>query len=108
MQGLLLAPVDRIPASFEPVRKAVHQLDQLFGKQGVPRLVGLLALALQETAISRFIVGVTSADELQAIVLAAQQASRLEGLKVPEDPGIGAIFLNPARWGELGAGRDGE
>jgi aryl-alcohol dehydrogenase-like predicted oxidoreductase len=102
LQGLLLAPADAIPSQFEPVRGSARALDQLFSVHGLSRLAGLVALAFQETAISRFIVGVTSPDELAAIILAAKEASRVEGLQVPEDTGIDALFLNPARWGELG------
>jgi hypothetical protein len=93
--------VEEIPARFEPIRAAVKQLDKLFADHGLSLLAGLLSVAFREPAISRFIVGVTSRDELSAILLAAEEASRVKGLQVPEGAELEEVFLNPARWGEL-------
>jgi aryl-alcohol dehydrogenase-like predicted oxidoreductase len=101
LQGLLLAPADDIPDRFAPVRAAVRQLDAQFSRQGLSRLEGLLAMAFSHAEIDRFVVGVTSAAELNAIIVASRAASRVKDLQVPALAGIDERLLNPARWGEI-------
>jgi aryl-alcohol dehydrogenase-like predicted oxidoreductase len=100
LQGLLLAPAKDIPWRFAPIRSAVEQLDLLFASRGLGRLEGLLAIAFGQAEIDRFIVGVTSTDELGAILAAAEKAERMEPLEW-DPPVIDAAYLNPARWSEL-------
>jgi aryl-alcohol dehydrogenase-like predicted oxidoreductase len=100
LQGLLLAAAKDIPERFTPIRSAVEQLDSVFDAKGLSRLEGLLALAFRQSEIDRFIVGVTSTDELRAILAAvdrAEDAGRIEW----QPPPLDAVYLNPARWSEL-------
>jgi aryl-alcohol dehydrogenase-like predicted oxidoreductase len=99
LQGLLLA--SEVPDKFAPVQSAALQLDESFGRHGLSRLEGLLGAALGRAEIDRLIVGVTSAQELSAILSAAERAA----VAPPVDldlPWIDPRFLNPARWGDLG------
>lgn len=100
LQGLLLASVDEIPAEFRPLRPAIEKLDTTFSGIGVNRLEGLLAVILSRSEIDRFVVGVTSVVELQAIVAAARRASVVDVALPAIDP-IDPVFLNPSRWSEL-------
>ena len=100
LQGLLLAPTEDIPARFAPIRSAVEQLDSVFAGQRLSRLEGLLALAFQQREIGRYIIGVTSSDELRAILAALEKAEQADPVEwMP--PAIDPVFLNPARWDEL-------
>lgn len=100
LQGLLLAPATDTPDKFAPIRSAVEQLDRVFDARGLSRLEGLLALALSQREIDRFIVGVTSSDELRAIVAAAGKAEQIGTLEW-NPPTLDTAYLNPARWSEL-------
>lgn len=100
LQGLLLAPTTEIPDRFAPIRSAAEQLDSVFARQRLSRLEGLLALAFGQHEIDRFIVGVTSADELRAIVAAVDRAEQVGPLEW-NPPALDPVYLNPARWSEL-------
>ncbi|HEX2673867.1 MAG TPA: aldo/keto reductase [Polyangiaceae bacterium] len=100
LQGLLLLPLDQIPPRFAPVRSALEQLDAEFARRSLSRLEGLLAMTFHYSEITRFIVGVTSAGDLGAIVTAAEQVTTAGPMDVHLPP-IDARYLNPARWPEL-------
>jgi aryl-alcohol dehydrogenase-like predicted oxidoreductase len=102
LQGLLLAPRQEIPERFAPVRAAVERLDAAFSLLGMSRLEGMLAIALAHAEIARFVVGVTSVDELTGIVAAAKRGDFAEPLDIDLPP-IDEIYLDPSRWHELGS-----
>jgi aryl-alcohol dehydrogenase-like predicted oxidoreductase len=102
LQGLLLQPAEKIPDCFAPIREAVVDLDRRFAAAGLGRLEGILAAAFERREITRFVVGVTSAEELRAISLAALRAEGVDArLEIPAYRGLDACYLNPARWAEL-------
>jgi len=100
LQGLMLAPVKNIPQKFAPVGSALEQLDIALVEHGLNRLEGVLAIVLSRSEIDRFVVGVTSTDELGAILAAANRAQSIGPLDV-DLPELDARYLNPARWHEL-------
>lgn len=97
LQGLLLAPVDAIPPRFEPLRSAIERIDKAFAEEGLSRLEGLLASVLTRREIDRVVVGVTSAQELSAIIRAVKRAEDAEALHIDLPP-LDPRYLNPARW----------
>lgn len=101
LQGLLLSPLDQIPPNFAPVRSALAVLDAEFARHGLTRLEGLLAIGLSRNEIARFVVGVTTAIELRAIILAAARVGTMKDLQIASCARIDTLFLNPARWPEL-------
>lgn len=103
LQGLLLQQPAAIPKRFGPVRDAVEDLDERFRKEGLSRLEGILAAAFARPEISRFICGVTSRVELNAIVVAAQTDHMIKGRNpIPTYRGFDPRYLDPRRWPELG------
>jgi aryl-alcohol dehydrogenase-like predicted oxidoreductase len=103
LQGLLLQDVTAIPARFGPLREAVREMVAVFDDSGLSRLEGILAMAFARPEISHFIVGVTSAAELDAILLAGKTASGVQSPPIlPKWRYLGSRHLNPARWAELG------
>lgn len=100
LQGLLLAPAEDIPTKFGPVRSAVKQMDRTFATHGLSRMEGLLALALAQRAVDRFIVGVTTAAELETIVRAARRAADIAPFDLDLPP-IDPRYLDPSRWADL-------
>lgn len=101
LQGLLLADPCTIPEQLAPIASVVAELDRLCAKAGLSRLQAILAFASRQDAISRFVVGVTNAYELQGIILAAERAELVKDFQVPQFFGIDPGLLNPARWSEL-------
>jgi aryl-alcohol dehydrogenase-like predicted oxidoreductase len=104
LQGLLLQDAQAIPARFGPLREAIAALHASFREAGLSPLEGILAQAFARPEIARFVVGVTSVAELDAILLAGEKAA---GVKAPLNPStssgdLDALYLNPARWTELG------
>ena len=72
------------------------------GKTELTRLEGLLAMTMQRSEIARLVVGVTSEQELSAIVGAAEKAGKGGPLEIANPPVVDTRFLNPSRWSELG------
>lgn len=103
LQGLLLQPPANIAPKFGALADAVAQLRAAGATAGLDPLETVLALAFKRPEIDRFICGVTSAQELRAIVRAAR---RVEGVESPVHLATRAALdprvLNPARWAELG------
>jgi aryl-alcohol dehydrogenase-like predicted oxidoreductase len=100
LQGVLLN--EDLPAGLEPLRAPIGQLDRAFAELGLSRLEGVLAAALARTEISRFIVGVTSAAELGAILDAEEKIGGM-ALQLPASSEIDPRYLSPARWTEIGS-----
>ena len=100
LQGLLLQSPDALEPRFSALRPALTALDQSCHEAGLSRLEGLLALVFQRCEIDRFLVGVTSIAEFQAILAAAERAERAPPLDfIP--PAIDPRILNPSGWGDL-------
>lgn len=103
LQGLLLQDPAAIPERFAPVRRAVEALRAACAGEGLTMLEGVMALALARAGIDRFICGVAAAHELHAIVLAAETGQRVKHrLRLPIMDALDPLYLNPARWPELG------
>jgi aryl-alcohol dehydrogenase-like predicted oxidoreductase len=102
LQGLLLAEPGQIPYRFAPVAAAMADLRAIFAEAGLTAVEGIVALAFERTEIDRFICGVTSAAELQAIIVAAV-AAESGAAQLPDyaPPKLDDRLLNPARWDEL-------
>lgn len=100
LQGLLLAPAEDIPPKFGPLRSAVEQLDRAFAARGLGRMEGLLAVGFAQRTVDRFIVGVTTAAELETIVRAARRAADIAPFDLDLPP-IDDRYLDPSRWSEL-------
>lgn len=103
LQGLLLQPPGAIEPRFGVLRDAVAEIHEWAAARGLTPLQGVLALALAETRIDRFILGVTSARELEDIVSAAEIGQGVQpqtdfASSVALDP----RHLDPSRWAELG------
>jgi aryl-alcohol dehydrogenase-like predicted oxidoreductase len=98
LQGLLLA--ERLPPAFEAIAGELERIDQAASAVSLNRLEGLLALAFQQTEISRFICGATNLSEVRQILEAAMIAEKSS----PPSYTAGDIdkrILNPAHWSEL-------
>ncbi len=102
LQGLLLGETEELPERFAPLRDAIDWLETEFRKNGLTRLEGLLAMTMQRSEIARLVVGVTSEQELSAIVGAAEKAGKAGPLEIANPPVVDTRFLNPSRWSELG------
>ncbi|MEP9357626.1 aldo/keto reductase [Sphingomonas sp. KR3-1] len=102
LQGLLLQSPDLIEPRFGVLRDAVAEMRSWASGQGLTPIQGVLRLALAETRIDRFIVGVTSAPELEDIVSATQSG---QGAYQPADfvssVALDPRHLDPSRWAEL-------
>ncbi len=103
LQGLLLQAPGLIEPRFGVLRDAVAEMQGWAAEQGLTPLQGVLRLAMAEQRIDRFIVGVTSARELEDIVSGAQSGQGAYqptefASSVPLDP----RYLDPSRWAELG------
>lgn len=105
LQGLLLQAPEQIPPLFAPIAEAVVELHAASDAAGLTPLEGVLAMAFQRREIDRFVCGVTSAQEWQAIVSAAKKAERVaKPIRFATHRPLDARFLNPARWPELASG----
>lgn len=103
LQGLLLSEAEDIPAKFAALRPSVVQLDELFAGHGLSRLEGLLAAVLQRKEISRVVAGVTSTDELRAIVESSARAEAAAIIDEASLPNVDPRYLDPSRWSDLDA-----
>lgn len=103
LQGLLLQAPEAIEPRFGALREAVAELHGWAAGEEMTPLQGVLALALAEARIDRFIIGITSVAELEDIVSAAQIR---QGVQPQADfvssVALDARHLDPSRWGELG------
>lgn len=103
LQGLLLRDAPAIPSRFGPLRDAIAALHAEYAAAGLSPLEGILASAFGRPEIARFLVGVTSIAEFDAILLAGEKAAGVEAPPIPTtSSGLDARYLNPARWSELG------
>jgi aryl-alcohol dehydrogenase-like predicted oxidoreductase len=102
LQGLLLADPGAIEPRFGALREAVAELRDWASAQGLTPVEGVLALALTETRIDRFILGVTTARDLQEIVSAVECAQSMRRqINFVGSVALEPRHLDPSRWAEL-------
>jgi aryl-alcohol dehydrogenase-like predicted oxidoreductase len=100
LQGLLLRPLATLPPYFEPLRPKLTQLRALAAAAAVPLEAALLLFAATEPGVSRVVIGVDSAADLQANVAAGQYLPGFTALR----PALAALaetaeeLLLPYRW----------
>lgn len=108
LQGLLLQHPDRIAPRFGVLRDAVAELRDWGIMRGLSQLEAVLAISLADPRIDRFILGVTSVDELRDIVSALESG---QGTKLKIDFAgctvLDPVHLDPSRWSELGPASSG-
>lgn len=96
LQGLLLMDTATLPSPVAKAAPALHQLDDLVTEAGTTRLGAALHFVLSQPEIDAAIVGVTSVEELQDIVGAAETPHP------PMNYAAAAIdddaLLNPSNW----------
>ena len=96
LQGLaLMAPID-IPAPLAAARPAVERMRQVLREAGLTPLEACVAFALGISGVSRTVVGVTLARELEEILVAAESGGAdldWQGLAINDE-----AVLDPARW----------
>lgn len=97
LQGALLAPPDTLPAVLGRARPALERVRQFLAAHGLDPLPAALGHALAASALDCVILGVTGADELEAIIAAVRALPpRLPDFAplAVADPDI----VSPARW----------
>jgi aryl-alcohol dehydrogenase-like predicted oxidoreductase len=95
LQGLLLMPQDARPAWFDRWQALWQAWDGWLAETSQTPLQACLRHALAQREIDQLVVGVTSVDQLQEILAAAQgDALPLPSTLLTEDP----VLLNPALW----------
>jgi aryl-alcohol dehydrogenase-like predicted oxidoreductase len=97
LQGALLASPDTLPAALDRARPALERVRQFLAAHGLDPLSAALGHALAEPSLDCLILGVTGADELQAIIAAVRALPpRLPDFTplAVDDPAI----VSPARW----------
>lgn len=103
LQGLLLQSPDLIEPRFGVLRDAIAELQDWAAAQGFTPIQGVLGLAIAETRIDRFIIGVTTAGELEDIVSAAQSGQGgCQPTNFVSSVALDPRHLDPSRWAELG------
>lgn len=97
LQGTLLAPARSLPAFFDPLRPLIDSLESAAERCRVERAAICLAFIAQTPGIAAAIVGVTTRDELIALVAANKAAASLE-LGWADFPTVGKKILDPSGW----------
>lgn len=96
LQGLLLAPPDRLPPGF-----AAHDLwrriDERATAAGCDRLVLCLAHGLRRAALDHLVVGVTSTAELAAIVASLEAAAAID-IDLADLASTDKTLIDPSQW----------
>lgn len=102
LQGALLADPSSLPSHFAAHRHRLRAVDSAARRAGLSRLALCLRFVLEQPVIDGVIVGVTSLKELQQIVDAATDGTRLPG-------GLAALasddrrLVDPSLWPPTGA-----
>jgi aryl-alcohol dehydrogenase-like predicted oxidoreductase len=95
LQGLLLLPASRRPATIAPWAPVLRAYDDWVTRSGVTATEACLSYALAQPAIQRVVVGVDSAAQLEQLLVASRRAA----VPVPADVRCEDVdLLNPARW----------
>lgn len=95
LQGLLLMPKGQVSAYFEPWASLLAQWHEWCCRRNVTPLEACLGALSGREWISKLVVGVTSATQLDELASAAKTLiDDLSGIPQTDDEGL----LNPARW----------
>ena len=100
LQGLLLRPLQALPAYFEALRPKLTRLRHLTAEAGIPLEAALLLFAATAPGVARVVVGVDTADNLQANVAAEQYLDVFAALRpaLAELHETAEELLLPYRW----------
>lgn len=97
LQGLLLMPVDRLPAQFAPWRDHHQKLHNEWKRGDVAPLAGSLRFCLEQPMLDRIIVGCETPAQLEEILQAA--ANDCDGLSDAASFSVGdGDIIDPRRW----------
>jgi aryl-alcohol dehydrogenase-like predicted oxidoreductase len=97
LQGLLLMRPSELPPFFEPMRKALADMQARFARSNASTLAAALAFVLRQEHIDVLVVGVNRLSELIEIEAAMAAAEGIE-IDFGPAPSIAPHFLNPALW----------
>ena len=97
LQGLLLMRPSELPTFFEPMRKALADMQARFARSNTSTLAAALAFVLRQEHIDVLVVGVNRLSELTEIEAAMAAAEGIE-IDFGPAPSIAPHFLNPALW----------
>jgi aryl-alcohol dehydrogenase-like predicted oxidoreductase len=78
LQGVLLISPSELPDFLSPLAPTLRAYERKIHDRGISKLVAALAFACQQSAITRIIVGVTTARELEELLDAYDQAVSCE------------------------------
>jgi aryl-alcohol dehydrogenase-like predicted oxidoreductase len=99
LQGILLAPVDALPAYFAPWRDKLVQIRSVLHAAGIAPAAAALAFVHSKTPASYAIVGATSEFELRELL--RHQAADAAALPFDEFAIDDARLLDPSGWPAL-------
>lgn len=95
LQGLLLMPLERIPAHFEPIKPLLAHYHRSVREQGLSLLEAALGFVKRLTEVNVLFVGASTARQLQACIDAYRCAKSFDGASFAcFDPEM----VNPSRW----------
>lgn len=95
LQGLLLMPLERIPAYFEPIKPLLTRYHRTVREQGFSLLEAALGFVKRLTEVNVLVVGASTARQLQACISAYRYAKPFDGASFAcFDPEM----VNPSRW----------
>lgn len=95
LQGLLLMPLEKVPAYFDPIRPHLRRFREAATEQGMTPVQAALAYVRDLPGIDRVVIGVTSRDELRQCAEDFERAGCFSG------EGMGCdepSFVNPTLW----------
>lgn len=96
LQGLLLMPLDRVPAYFAPIMTLLRDWHDQAARQGMSLVEAALAFVRDLPQVDAVIVGVDSADQFEQVLQAASTARAFDATALAcSDP----AFVNPGQWG---------
>lgn len=100
LQGLLLRPLATLPPYFEALRPKLTQLRRLAAGAGIPLEAALLLFAATAPGVARVVIGVDTAQNLQANVAAEQHLPAFTALRpaLAELAEASEELLLPYRW----------
>ncbi|MCC3159407.1 aldo/keto reductase [Hymenobacter sp. 15J16-1T3B] len=103
LQGLLLRPLDALPAYFEALRPKLTRMREVSAAAGIPLEAALLLFAATAPGVARVVIGVDSADNLRANVAAEDYLAGFEALRpaLAELRETAEELLLPYRWPKL-------
>lgn len=98
LQGLLLMRKADYPDYFKPWLKALNKVDKIAKHLNVSKLALCLAYIEQQKSISKWIIGVNLASELEEILRAYEVALTLAKHDLPDLSVANDALTNPAQW----------